>query len=349
MVKEVVHLRKLFKRLVSGVLILIIIFGLGIIGFRIYFAVKARIDNKDIKGLVKEILDDSGDSESESDEKEEVGGEEKSTTSETERKPVGPGLDTSEKAIETCKELISELRKKYGNEDVVGYLKLDGHNIEYPIMYGDSNDSYIKTSPYGSYDYNGSIFLDWGNQPDFSDTRSVVYGHNMRDGTMFGMLRLIYQDNIDNEIFTIYTERGILRYKIFCCNLISGSGTNWYVHPTVELQKNVGKDIEAELESEAEERLIEKGYDLNNFEDWSLVEEMIQAEKNKRVKKIDMIEYLKDKDMSKFLTNLKKNPVIYNESIKTGVGDTYVTLMTCYTGGVERFAVTGKLLDEYGE
>ena len=71
---------------------------------------------------------------------------------------------------------------------MAGWLTVDGTNIDYPVMQGKDNNSYLNTDPFGNYSLTGSIFLDSRSSPDFSDEYSVVYGHHMDYGKMFGAL-----------------------------------------------------------------------------------------------------------------------------------------------------------------
>ncbi len=107
------------------------------------------------------------------------------------------------------------------NSDVVGWIRFDDTdavNVDYPILHGKTNDDYLHTDLYGTYHYAGSIFLESANSPDLTDIYNIIYGHNMRNGSMFGTLRR-YRDSEDfydeNPYFTIYTPRGAYRYAIF--------------------------------------------------------------------------------------------------------------------------------------
>ncbi|MBQ6633439.1 MAG: class B sortase [Ruminococcus sp.] len=73
-------------------------------------------------------------------------------------------------------------------EDMVAWLTIDGTNIDYPVMQADDNVKYLNTDPFGEYSLSGSIFLDSRNSPDFSDDYSLIYGHHMEYGRMFGAL-----------------------------------------------------------------------------------------------------------------------------------------------------------------
>lgn len=72
--------------------------------------------------------------------------------------------------------------------DYVAWLSVDNTSIEYPIMQGESNSTYLNRDPYGDYSLAGSIFLDSRNASDFSDRYNLTYGHHMAGGLMFGAL-----------------------------------------------------------------------------------------------------------------------------------------------------------------
>lgn len=88
-------------------------------------------------------------------------------------KPDYEGEQTDEKTI-------------VGN--MVAWLSIDDTEIDYPVMQGDDNDEYLQTDPYGEYSLAGSIFLDYRNSSDFTDDYSLIYGHHMEGGSMFGNL-----------------------------------------------------------------------------------------------------------------------------------------------------------------
>lgn len=73
-------------------------------------------------------------------------------------------------------------------DDMVAWLTVDGTDIDYPVMQGTDNTTYLNTDPFGKYSLGGSIFLDSRNSPDFSDNYSLIYGHHMEFGRMFGSL-----------------------------------------------------------------------------------------------------------------------------------------------------------------
>ncbi len=73
-------------------------------------------------------------------------------------------------------------------EDMVAWITIDGTNIDYPVMQAADNMKYLNLNPYGEYSLSGSIFMDSRNSADFSDDYSILYGHHMEYGVMFGAL-----------------------------------------------------------------------------------------------------------------------------------------------------------------
>ncbi len=91
------------------------------------------------------------------------------------------------------------------SDDMVAWLTIDNTNIDYPVMQSTDNIKYLNTDPFGGYSLSGSIFLDSRNEPDFSDEYSLVYGHHMEYGKMFGAL-----DEFLNESYLSQHTAGTL-------------------------------------------------------------------------------------------------------------------------------------------
>ena len=75
------------------------------------------------------------------------------------------------------------------NPDIIGWLYCEDTPINYPIVQAEDNDYYLYRLPDGTSNISGSIFADFRNLPDFSDPNTIIYGHNMKNGTMFSTLR----------------------------------------------------------------------------------------------------------------------------------------------------------------
>ena len=111
---------------------------------------------------------------------------------------------------------IEGLQNKYS--DVVGWMFFEDGLISYPIMHSYSNDTYLYTAYNGKESKGGSIFMEATDSSDFSDTHTLIYGHNMKNLSMFGRLKYYRQTNnyyYDHQYFQVFLEDEILRYQIF--------------------------------------------------------------------------------------------------------------------------------------
>ena len=102
--------------------------------------------------------------------------------------------------------------------DTVGWVYFEDGHISYPIVQGSDNEKYTVLGYDGKEARTGAIFLDYRSSADFSDANSIVYGHNMKDGTMFGSLREYREDPHyydDHQYFRIILPGKIYRYQIF--------------------------------------------------------------------------------------------------------------------------------------
>ena len=90
-------------------------------------------------------------------------------------------------------------------DEMVAWITIDDTNIDYPVMQGKDNTHFLNTDPFGEYSLTGSIFLDSRCSSDFSDEYSVIYGHHMDYGKMFGAL-----DDFLNETYLESHSTGTL-------------------------------------------------------------------------------------------------------------------------------------------
>lgn len=79
------------------------------------------------------------------------------------------------------------------NPDTVGWIYIPGTNVSYPIVRGADNDYYLYRLFDGTQNSAGSIFMDSRNEGSWQDRHTIIYGHNMKNGTMFADI-LNYQD-----------------------------------------------------------------------------------------------------------------------------------------------------------
>ena len=74
------------------------------------------------------------------------------------------------------------------NPNIVGWLILEDTQINYPVVQGSDNVKYTNHLFDGRRNATGALFVDSYNQPNFADRNTIIYGHNMRDGSMFSVL-----------------------------------------------------------------------------------------------------------------------------------------------------------------
>lgn len=74
------------------------------------------------------------------------------------------------------------------NPDIVGWVYIDGTNIDYPIVQGDDDDFYLNHMFDLTPNKSGAIFLESKNSADFTDKNTIIYGHNMKNNSMFAQL-----------------------------------------------------------------------------------------------------------------------------------------------------------------
>lgn len=108
---------------------------------------------------------------------------------------------------------------KEQNEDIIGWIMVDGTVIDYPILYDTSyNFYYLKHNYNGTATGYGSIVVLGDNADDFTDFNTVIYGHNMVDGKMFTQLHKFRKDRSffdEHGQIVIYTADRKLTYQVF--------------------------------------------------------------------------------------------------------------------------------------
>lgn len=106
------------------------------------------------------------------------------------------------------------------NKDIIGWLNVEALEISYPLAQGEDNDYYLHNTFQNTPNIAGCIFLDCENKKDFSDRNSVIYGHNMKNGSMFGKLKKFKEEGVfeKSPYFWIYTPEKIYKYEIFACH-----------------------------------------------------------------------------------------------------------------------------------
>ena len=103
------------------------------------------------------------------------------------------------------------------NPDVIGWIRIPGTKVDYPLLQGQDNDYYLKHTWDGKENSVGSIFMEHRNSPELTDFNTIVYGHNMNDGSMFANIRRYATDWYRQRHPYVYIAgpAGVYRYEVF--------------------------------------------------------------------------------------------------------------------------------------
>ena len=134
--------------------------------------------------------------------------------------------DTKEEAFSVDFEKLLEM-----NSDVVGWIRFDEPSeINYPVVQGRDNEEYLKRTFEANTNKLGTLFVDVNNPGDFSGRNTFIYGHNMKNGSMFAQL-LKYKDDSfykEHPYFYIYTPDGKVRtYEIFSAGVVKDTSDSY--------------------------------------------------------------------------------------------------------------------------
>lgn len=127
-------------------------------------------------------------------------------------------VDTGPKPWE---ELDALMRQE--NEDYVGWLTIQDTEIDYPIVQYSDNDYYLHHTFEGTENAAGTLFID-SNIPEGTEGKHVVvYGHNMKNGSMFAGLKKFREEDFyeEHKTFRVNTKTGFYVYEIFAVSVVS--------------------------------------------------------------------------------------------------------------------------------
>ena len=162
------------------------------------------------------------------------------------------------------------------NPDLIGWIYIPGTGIDYPIVQAQDNSAYLHMTFRKKESYVGAIFLDAGCAPDFSDFNSIIYGHNLKNGEMFGHLKRLYDINYNKkanykkhpDIWILTPDQSRL-YRIFACREINAKRDRDVY--TINLPAKEGSLSESEertafLEKQISRSQIKTGIKLSGME-----------------------------------------------------------------------------------
>ncbi|WP_158591831.1 class B sortase [Oceanobacillus halophilus] len=102
------------------------------------------------------------------------------------------------------------------NEDFVGWIEVDGTEIQYPVVQAVDNDYYLTRNFHQEEDKVGAIFMDYRNSTDRLDSHTIIYGHNMKDDSMFGSLsNVLDADFSDDNTINLEFQGETYQWEVF--------------------------------------------------------------------------------------------------------------------------------------
>lgn len=117
------------------------------------------------------------------------------------------------------------------NKNIIAWIYIPDTNISYPIMQADNNQYYLHHLYDGNYNSSGSIFIDYRNDNNFLGKNTIIYGHNMKNGTMFHSIKnYMKQEYADNHryIYIVTREKTKIYYVIGCLSTSSKGEEDGY-------------------------------------------------------------------------------------------------------------------------
>lgn len=137
-----------------------------------------------------------------------------------------------EEAYEIPKYYVDLEALKQINEDTIGWIILPDTKINYPILSSKDNEEYLTTTFEGQESSSGAIFVDMLCERDFSSQNTIIYGHNMKNGSMFRALNHLTEKEYfeTHRIFCIDAGTGFEEYEVISCYATDASDTSsWQI------------------------------------------------------------------------------------------------------------------------
>ncbi len=201
------------KKSGSALLIVIIIICIGVAAFAAYKLISIGLEYKagedEYARLQKYTYETNKPEKSDT-----VAGSEETADEPAEEEAVKPPIEVNFEELKAI------------NPDFAGWLYVGAENISYPIVYSGDNDYYLHRTFERADNFAGTLFIEAKNKPDFNDPNTIIYGHNMKNQSMFGKLKFLYEfeDYKTDDEFWILTENGSYRYKMFNLEVTKATG-----------------------------------------------------------------------------------------------------------------------------
>lgn len=173
-----------------------------------------------------------------------------------------------------------------GNEDVAGWITIDGTKIDYPILQAEDNVTYLNRNYYLDDSRAGSIFLDYRNDVNTLDLNTIIYGHRMKDGSMFQHLAKYMDEDFFDEHRTVELET---LYDSYEAEIFSVYNT------TTDFDY-----IQTDFASEEEYANL-----LTDIKEKSFFDTSIEVDKDDQIITLSTCDYTLDPDEGRFVVHAK--------------------------------------------
>ena len=139
--------------------------------------------------------------------------------------------DGEEKTLPVLKNPIDFTQLLSVNSDIVGWLRLRALDLSYPVVQGKDNDYYLHRTFEKTDNFAGCLFVNSYNMGDFTDQNTIIYGHNMKNGSMFGKLKNFNDPEVfkKSRYFWIFTPDFIYQYRIFSASVVDKTGLTYQI------------------------------------------------------------------------------------------------------------------------
>lgn len=149
---------------------------------------------------------------------------------------------------------------KERNSDTVAWIKVNNSNINYPVVQSTNNEYYLNRAFDQSYSGGGWIYMDYRNNPTSFDTNTIIYGHSMKDKSMFGSLLQARYDywytNKDNQVIKLSTPQENTLWRMFSTYTIPAE--SYYIQNSF----NTNEEIESFFNTLKERSVYDFDVDL---------------------------------------------------------------------------------------
>lgn len=179
--------------------------------------------------------------------------------------------EVSEQTVPVCEPVYDFETLREENTDIYAWITVPGTQVDYPVLQSETDNYYLEHNLDGSSGYPGCIYTNPCNQKDFSDYHTVLYGHNMKNGSMFGCLHSFEEQEFfdENREIVVYTEEKRLTYEIYAAvkftdvyipayyDVTTADGRDAFLAALKEESKNSEvSHIDERMEIQPEDKLI---------------------------------------------------------------------------------------------